>query len=195
MHQPVRQAWRETFRPDEFELSTALYSNRYSGHVLRFNQLYSLSRAKGWAGGFLSGAWDGGQAANPSRSFPAYGLRIVWTIADLDWETNRGEVELCVSDRLQFEPSELPVELSPPPVPIADVPPIVFSEAMRDVDFFVTTCTVATDPTWLEKLTGERRLAEYWERVAADGLGTTLQSRQDALTELIGLGMLEGPMS
>jgi hypothetical protein len=194
VRQPIRQAWRETFRPDPIELGTALYSNRYSGHILRFKQFFGLLRRKGWGGGFLSGAWDGGQSANPTRAFPDYGLRAVLTIADRDWEWNREiDVELCATDRLQFEPADLPVDLSPPPVPIPDIPAVVFSETMRDLDFFVASCSIATDPTWLEMMSGERRLAEYWNRVAADGLGTTVRTRREAVAELLDLGVLQGP--
>lgn len=191
LSQPIRQVWRETFRPDEFELNTALYSNRYSGHILRFKQLFALSRRKGWSGGFLSGAWDGGQSGNPMRTFPAFGLRAVWTIVDRDpVPSGRIEVELCVSDRVQFEPAELPEMIKPPPVPIGEVPAIVFSETMRDIDFFVASSSIATDPNWIETVSGERRLAEYFDRIATEGLGTTVATRREALAELLGLGLL-----
>jgi hypothetical protein len=33
------------------------------------------------------------------------------------------------------------------PMALADVPPLVFSEVMRDVDLFVAVCSVGNDPT------------------------------------------------
>jgi hypothetical protein len=46
------------------------------------------------------------------------------------------------------------------PVPLAEVPPVVFSEVMRDVDLFVGVCSVGADPAWLDK--APQRYADYW---------------------------------
>ncbi|HZS00354.1 MAG TPA: DUF4132 domain-containing protein [Chloroflexota bacterium] len=51
-----------------------------------------------------------------------------------------------------------------PPVPLAEVPPVVFSEVMRDVDLFVGVCSVGADPIWLEH--APRRYADYWSAFA-----------------------------
>jgi hypothetical protein len=48
------------------------------------------------------------------------------------------------------------------PVPLAEVPPVVFSEVMRDVDLFVGVCSVGADPAWLDN--APQRYADYWSR-------------------------------
>jgi hypothetical protein len=34
------------------------------------------------------------------------------------------------------------------PLPLAEMPPLVLSEVLRDVDFFVGVASVGNDPTW-----------------------------------------------
>ena len=190
--QPFRQAWREVYRPDELELGAQLYSDRFAAHILRHKQFYTLSRQRGWLDGYLSNTWDGGQSAHCYREFPDAGVRVVWIIAQVDWHRPEANVDLCATDRLRFEAmgEEVPV-----PIPISAVSGPVFSEAFRDVDLFVSTCTVANDLLWLERMAGERGVVEYWERVASDGLGTTTTLRRQALEALMVDGVLTGPFT
>src|SRR5919109_545995 len=52
----------------------------------------------------------------------------------------------------------------PEPIPIADVPPLVFSEAMRDVDLFVGVASIGADPAWVDR--GEARHHDYWNQAS-----------------------------
>lgn len=144
-------------------------------------------------GNFLSGAWDGGPSACPQRDFPDFGVHALWTIAQLDTDSANVEVDLCATDRVLFEPLGPPDGPKVVPIPITEVPSVVFSETIRDLDLFVTVCTIANDLIWLDRMSGERRLAEYWERVAADGLGTTLELRRHAVGDSLDGGDLSGP--
>jgi hypothetical protein len=47
------------------------------------------------------------------------------------------------------------------PVDLADVPRLVRTEAMRDVDLFVGITSIGTDPEWLDRGKG-RRFETYW---------------------------------
>jgi hypothetical protein len=177
--QPVRQLWRETYQSTADERS-GLYTERYAGHVLRFNQAYGLARRRGWAGGFLSGAWDGGDTANARRDYPAAGLRASWAIAELDLGEASGQipVDLCLTERVWFSPLG-DVEMAP--IPLAGVPAEVFSEAMRDLDLVVSVSTVANDPLWLENYLGWPAIDRYWERIASGGLDQLRVHRRDIL--------------
>jgi hypothetical protein len=182
--QPFRQVWRETYRPDEVELGTGLYSSRFAAHIVRFHQFYGLARERGWWGGFLSGSWDGGQAAVAQRDFGAAGIQAQWTIGMFDQGDTRHVVDLAVTDRLSFVPLG---EKDPAPIPIAEVPAVVFSEAMRDLDLFASVSTVANDPFWLEKLyAGSRPVQEYWEAMASGGFAEAVSHRREALGALLG---------
>jgi hypothetical protein len=181
--QPFRQLWRETYRPDLVERDTELYSDRYAGHILRFKQFYALARQRGWWGGFLSGGWDGGQSAGVSRDFPSAGLKVTWSVAQIDDMTIEVDIDLCATDRVVFYPSD---ETDPAPVSLSRVPSAVFSEAMRDLDLFVSVTTVANDPVWLEKFSGERRLAHYWEQAAHGAMDALIGNRREMLSLLYG---------
>lgn len=69
------------------------------------------------------------------------------------------------------------------PARIIDVPPLVFTEAMRDVDLFVGVTSIATDPQWADR--GEDRFSMYWHRTAVAELTPSAQVRRDALARLL----------
>jgi len=178
IRQPVRQLWRETYRITAAERDTGLYTERYRGHILRFAQAYGLARRRGWAGGFLSGAWDGGDTAAARRDYPAAGLRVSWAMARLDDLSCEVAVDLCSTERAWFSPLDDAVMT---PVPLADVPAEVFSEAMRDLDLVVSVTTVANDPAWLEEYRGQPVIDQYWERIARGGLDQLRTHRREIL--------------
>jgi hypothetical protein len=155
-----------------------LYAERYRGHILRFAQAYGLARRRGWAGGFLSGAWDGGDTAAARRDYPAVGLRVSWAMARLDDLSCEVAVDLCSTERAWFSPPDNTVMT---PVPLADVPADVFSEAMRDLDLVVSVTTVANDPAWLEEYRGQPLIDQYWERIARGGLDQRRTHRREIL--------------
>ncbi len=175
--QPVRQLWRETYTPDVGERD-CLYTERYAGHVLRFGQAYGLARRRGWVGGFLSGAWDGGDTANARRDYPAAGLRASWAIAQLDEVGHDIAVDLCLTERVWFSPLG---DADMAPIPLTEVPAEVFSEAMRDLDLVVSVTTVANDPLWLENYRGWPAIDRYWDRVTRGGLDQLRVNRRDVL--------------
>jgi hypothetical protein len=179
--QPVRQLWRETYRLGGAERDTGLYTERYSGHILRFAQAYGLARRRGWAGGFLSGAWDGGDTAAARRDYPAAGLQASWAISGLDDLSCDVAVDLCGTGQAWFSPLDDAVMT---PIPLADVPAEVFSEAMRDLDLVVSVTTVANDPAWFEEYRGRPAIDEYWERIAHGGLDQMRTHRREILAPL-----------
>jgi hypothetical protein len=179
--QPVRQLWRETYRLTGSERQNGVASDRDAGHILRFQQAYGLGRRRGWAVGFLSGAWDGGDSATARKAYPAAGLRASWAITDEGSSGGDVAVDLCLTGLVSFSPLE---DKAGAPVPLADLPPEVFSEAMRDLDLIVSVTTVATDPLWLERHCGHPGLDRYWDAVTRDGLGQLRAHRHQMLTAL-----------
>jgi hypothetical protein len=67
---------------------------------------------------------------------------------------------------------------------LADVPPLVFSEVMRDVDLFVGVASVVADPTWFEG-GPDGRHRDFWQSCSFGGLSTTVQTRRAVLQTLI----------
>ncbi|CAM5724518.1 hypothetical protein SALBM311S_00559 [Streptomyces alboniger] len=61
------------------------------------------------------------------------------------------------------------------------MPPLVFSEAMRDVDLFVGVTSIAADPDWTDG--GAERA--YWERASFAELTESAESRRDVLQRIL----------
>lgn len=177
IRQPVRQLWRETYQPSPAAEDHKLYSGRYAEHILHSRQLFGLARRRGWHGGFLSDAYDGGGTATAHRDYPAAGLRVSWWLESL--EPNRDtHIELCQTGRLIFTTTG---DATMTPIPLADVPPELFSEALRDLDLFVSVTTVASDPAWPHGPDAPPIFAGYWARASRDGMDQLRASRRQAL--------------
>jgi hypothetical protein len=69
-------------------------------------------------------------------------------------------------------------------IEIEDVPLLVFTEAMRDVDLFVGVTSIGTDPEWLDRGEG-RRFATYWNDYSFGDLSAAGEIRRDVLAQLL----------
>jgi hypothetical protein len=70
------------------------------------------------------------------------------------------------------------------PLCMDQVPRLVFSEIMRDVDLFVGVGSIGNDPTWQDG-GRETRYGEYWRNYSFGELSATGISRRDTLQRLI----------
>jgi hypothetical protein len=70
------------------------------------------------------------------------------------------------------------------PLRLDAVPPLVFSEVMRDVDLFVGVCSVGNDPNWREG-GPDGRYGAYWQSYAFGDLSTSGESRREVLERLL----------
>jgi hypothetical protein len=177
--QPFKQAFREIYLLTPAEQRTRTYSNRFAAHVLDYQQLYALTKERRWATNYL-GPWDGGYEGEAKRDFPSSGLRASFLHEPVETDNDAFRVEFCTTDQVRF--SRLG-DRSNELVPLADVPPAVFSEAMRDVDLFVGVASIAADPTWADR--GEDRHYAYWEQTAFGELTATAETRKDVLQRLL----------
>jgi len=178
--QPFKQAHREIYVLTPAEEATGTYSNRFAAHILKQHQLAALLRERGWSYG-LQGAGDADDTAR--KRIPSVDL-----IAELVLDEAGGEEGSDVSDahiflhvatdQLRFRNREGEA------VPLRDVPALVLSETMRDVDLFVSVTSVGNDPTWADRGPPDRRA--YWQRYAFGELGPTAETRKAVLEGLIG---------
>ena len=74
--------------------------------------------------------------------------------------------------------------MEPEPLPLSDIPPVVFSEVMRDVDLFVGVASVGNDPAWRDS-GGLPHGREYWNKFAFGELSATAQTRREVLQKLV----------
>jgi hypothetical protein len=70
------------------------------------------------------------------------------------------------------------------PVPLADVPPLVLSEVLRDVDLFVGVAGVGNDPTWRGGGPGGRH-REYWNAYGFGDLTENARTREAVPERLV----------
>ena len=56
------------------------------------------------------------------------------------------------------------------------MPPLAFSEVMRDVDLFVGVASVGNDPTWADG-GPDGRYRDYWHDYSFGALSATAQTR------------------
>ncbi|MBT2226143.1 DUF4132 domain-containing protein [Nonomuraea sp. NEAU-A123] len=173
LRQPYKQAFREIYLLTPAEEATGTYSNRFAGHVVDYRRLRALFKQRGWQSNFL-GPWDGGGDGEAQRLLAGGRWR-----ATLDHGLY--DEGYAVTDQLRFHRL---AEGGWHQAPLTEVPALVFSEAMRDVDLFVAVTSITTDPQWADS--GPDRLQDYWRTGSFAALPPSAEVRRDVLSRLIG---------
>ena len=202
--QPFKQAHREVYLLTAAEENTRTYSNRYAAHILRQHQFHALTAARGWRNKLRMMVDDAYEPA--TRELPQWGLRAEFWIEGVgdDWEvdtTESGAYLRIATDQVRFYPITAPEHYAhasgggyeqwvhqgaqpTDPLPLADIPPLVLSEVLRDVDLFVGVASVGNDPTWQDGGPGGR-FREYWASYSFGELSGTAQTRREILERLV----------
>ncbi|KOU21155.1 hypothetical protein ADK52_24805 [Streptomyces sp. WM6372] len=203
--QPFKQAHREVYPLTDAELRTGTYSNRFAAHYLRQHQFHSLAALRGWRNKLRLAVDD---SAPPAvRELPQWGLRAEYWIEgdggdhdDLDI-TDSGSFLRLRTDQVRFYPIGAPENLAHAcggeytmwlrdgeapvdPVPLAEVPALVLSEVLRDVDLFVGVASVGNDPTWQDGGPGGR-FHDYWTSYGFGELSQSAETRRLLLERLV----------
>jgi hypothetical protein len=174
IRQPFKQAFREIYLLTPAEEETRVHSNRFAAHLVHYRRMFALFRARGWASDLL-GPWDRGEVDEAVRTLAAGAWQIRFRHTWADWAGDHG---LASTDQVRFARR---LDGAWRVAPLADVPPLVFSEAMRDVDLFVGVTSIAADPDWTDG--GPERA--YWERAGFGELTESAAARRDALERIL----------
>jgi hypothetical protein len=67
---------------------------------------------------------------------------------------------------------------------LIEVPALVFSEVMRDVDLFVGVCSIGNDPAWQDRGEGGQ-FGGYWRTYSFGDLSVSAKTRRDVLEKLL----------
>ncbi|MBT2226142.1 DUF4132 domain-containing protein [Nonomuraea sp. NEAU-A123] len=173
LRQPYKQAFRELYLLTPAEEETRDHSRRFSNHLLRYGQAKALLTSRGWTGMTL-GHWDGAGGSGwctATKELPG-GLTAAWDfhLDEHSYERDDyGTASICVSGDLRFTSEGETVLL-------AEVPPLILSEALRDADLAVGVTSTGLDPNG----TGD-----YWQSYSFGDLTESAQVRRDALTRLL----------
>jgi hypothetical protein len=179
VRQAFKQAHRELYILTDAERTTNTYSNRFAAHIIRQHQFNALCQQRGWRH-TLEGQWD--SANTPTLRLPRWDLRVeFWaTPAGLEGDVGHSGIFLYLAtDQVRFYRGD-----AAEPMPLAEVPPLVFSEVMRDVDLFVGVASVGNDPNWVAAGTAGRH-GEYWHNFSFGDLTETAQTRKAVLERIV----------
>jgi hypothetical protein len=201
--QPFKQAHREVYILTDAERRTGAYSNRFAAHILRQHQFNALCAARGWKNKLRLMVDDTYPPAH--RLLPQWNLRAEYWVegagTEYGTDTNESGVYLyLVTDQVRFYSIDAAqvrahaggggyTERWNPtgddePLPLERVPPLVFSEIMRDVDLFVGVGSVGNDPNWADGGPGGQ-YRDYWQSYSFGELSSTAQTRRTLLERLI----------
>jgi len=122
--QPFKQVFREMYVPVAGEQAGYMASKRYSGHEVRVAQARALLASRGWTIDHRYGT--------ASRSFVSIGWSALVELGEGPLSLGESTSRL---DRIEFRSNR---SISRDGASLSDVPPIVFSEVMRDLDLVVS---------------------------------------------------------
>ncbi|HVF10749.1 MAG TPA: DUF4132 domain-containing protein, partial [Abditibacteriaceae bacterium] len=202
IQQPFKQAHREIYPLTEAERQTRTYSNRFAAHIIRQHQFNALCATRGWKNKLRLMVDD--VAPPATKEMPRYNLRAEFWIDGIGDEyaadTNEtGTFLRLATDQVRFYRMEAPQNFAhvsgggyaanwrtapAEPLPLEEIPPLIFSEIMRDVDLFVGVASVGNDPTWNDG-GPDGRFINYWQDYSFGELSATAQTRRDLLERLV----------
>jgi hypothetical protein len=204
--QPFKQAHREIYLLTDAERHTGTYSNRFAAHIIRQHQFNALCGARGWKNELR--LMVDAELPPAFKELPQWGLRAEFWIEgvgqDYGTDTNDSGVFMrLATDHVRFHRLEAAQnaahaggggydsQASGPgegginqPVPLDLVPPLVFSEIMRDVDLFIGVASVGNDPTWQDG-GPQGRYRDYWQTYSFGELSGTATTRKQVLERLV----------
>ncbi len=182
IQQPLKQAFREVYLLTDAELNTKTYSNRMAAHVLKQHQFNMLAKTRGWRYS-LMGAYDDGRYNEAADiELPEFNLRAEYWVNELNAEdayNDNGIWLYITTDQIRFYDTK-EGEI----IDLANVPPIPFSEVLRDVDLFVGVASVGNDPMWRDS-GGLPAYRDYWTSYSFGDLNEVAKNRKQILINLI----------
>lgn len=180
--QPLKQAFREVYLLTDAEISTVTYSNRMAAHILKQHQFNSLAKTRGWKYSLL-GAYDDGRSNEiASVELPDYGLKAEFWVNEVNADNAMNDTGIWLyisTDQVRFVNM-----VSGNAVQLIEVPPVVLSEVMRDVDLFVGVASVGNDPAWQDS-GGLPVYRDYWQSYSFGELTEVARTRKSLLERLL----------
>ncbi len=154
----------------EAELNTATYSNRFAAHILKNYQFGALLKVRNW-NGFNKFSKEG----TPEIVLKDWKIRVTYWVDFVNNHERWGDY--ISTDQVRFYKGNEQIQLT-------DVPAIVFTETMRDIDLFVGVCSVGNDPNWIDG--GNNGFGHnYWQSYSFGDLSEVAKTRMEVLERLL----------
>ena len=177
IRQSFKQAHREVYLITDAERETSTYSNRFAAHILRQQPFAALAVQRGWEFRVM-GQWDSHNT--PTLELPQFGLRIEY---DVDFPSNENEVTghhvylLIRTGQVRFlDGNRMRQKLE-------SIPPVIFSEVMRDLDLFTGVASIGNDPAYGQNPAAPFR--EYWNSFSFGELTEMAKNRASVLERIL----------
>jgi hypothetical protein len=186
VRQPFRQAFREFYQITDEERELRAYSNRFAGVLMRQHQFASLCRERGWNYRLMGSGFDGGNV--PNRKIDPWKMHVEFYVdlpadrhpslreSGLGEQSGSGINLFITSDQVRFYREGKEIALD-------DVPAIVYSEVMRDVDLFTSVCALGDDEGWADQ--GERGIGLFTEKFDPSQQSALIALRSDLLGRVL----------
>ncbi len=186
VRQPFPQAFREFYQVTDGERETRLYSNRFAGVLMRQHQFASLCREREWDYRLMGAHFDGGNV--PTKKLDSWKLHAEFYVdlpsdrkpslldSGLAEESGTGINLFVGSDQVRFYRERREIAMD-------EVPALVYSEIMRDVDFLTSVCAVGEDETWSDQ--GDRGIGLLLEDFSVQAITAIIALRLDVLSRVL----------
>ncbi|MEQ8766270.1 MAG: DUF4132 domain-containing protein [Planctomycetota bacterium] len=197
--QPFKQAHREIYELTPRERAATAHK-QYARRLVEQHVFHALCQRRGWSHKRRLLVDEDYPPA--FRNMPAFGIRAelwVYTAGDeIGVHTSDSGAFRCLSvDQLRFCSNEAPLPAAhpygddyivpeeSPLIPLKDIPSLVLSEILRDVDLFVSVADVGRDAQWpLEEGRTEEAKAT-WRGQAFGDLSPMSQARRRLLERVV----------
>jgi hypothetical protein len=180
--QPIKQAFREVYLLTDAEINTVTYSNRMAAHILKQHQFNSLAKTRGWKYSLLGAYDDGRYNEGAELNLPDAKLRAEFWVNEVNADNQYNDTGIwnyVSTDQVRFVSLE-----TNNPMELTTIPPVVFSEVMRDIDLFVGVASVGNDPAWSDS-GGVPAHRDYWQAYSFGDLTEIAKTRKEILEDLI----------
>jgi uncharacterized protein DUF4132 len=188
VRQPFRQAFREFYALTDRERQTRMYSNRFAGILMRQHQFSSLCRARGWSYRLMGVGFDGFNV--PTKVLPSWNMHASFHVdlpsdeepellqSGLAEQSQAGINLFLSSDQVRFyrERKEIPLD---------EVPAIVYSEVMRDIDLFTSVSGVGRNKSWSDQ--GDRGMGVVPKEINVPEVSALVTLRLEMLSRVLPL--------
>jgi len=203
IRQPFKQAHREVYLLTDAERNTNTYSNRFAAHIIKQHQFNALCGIRNWKNKLR--LMVDAEYPPASRALRPWGLRAEFWIEGIGDDygvdtTESGSYHHLATDQVRFYPLDADQatahaggdgygagwrqETLGQGIALDEIPPLVLSEILRDVDLFVGVCSITNNPEWQDGgPQGTHR--EYWWGRSFGDISETGIGRKDLLQCLL----------